>query len=178
MDVAANYQSISNSTFISKVIEHIATSQLTAYFVANNLFLTWQSAYHAHHSTETAMLVITFAIFDTADKADVTLLAALDLSAALDCVERLKILNSLGGCVLGWIASFVLDRSQTVSFADGLSAASTILYGVPQGSVLRPLLYVLYTADVCDIVAYYHEYFHCYANDIQLYMHYAVAAWH
>lgn len=180
-DVAANYRPISNLTFISKVIERIVAGQLTAYLVANNLLPTRQSAYRAHHSTETALLGITSAIFDAADKADVTLLAALDLSAAFDCVdhhillERLRISYGLGGCVLDWIASFLHDRSQTVSFAGGLSAASTVLYGVPQGSVLGPLLYVLYTADVCDIAASHQVHIHCYADDIQLYKHCAVA---
>ena len=115
-DVAANYRPISNLTFISKVIERIVAGQLTAYLVANNLLPTKQSAYRAHHSTETALLGITSAIFDAADKADVTLLAALDLSAAFDCVdhhillERLRISYGLGGCVLDWIASFLQER--------------------------------------------------------------------
>ena len=176
-DVAANYRPISNLTFISKVIGRIVAGQLTAYLVANNLLPTRQSAYRAHHSTETVLLGITSAIFDAADKADVTQLAALDLSAAFDCVdhhtllERLGISYGLGGCVLDWIASFLHNRSQTVSFAGGLSAASTVLYGVSQGSVLGPLLYVLYTADVCDIAASHQVHIHCYADDIQLYRH-------
>ena len=68
---------------------------------------------------------------------------------------------------------FSQDRSQIVSFAGGLSAASTVFYGVPQGSVLGPLLYVLYTADVC--AAFHQVHIHCYADDIQLYKHCAVA---
>ena len=90
-------------------------------------------------------------------------------------LERLRISFSLGGCVLYWIAYFLQDRSQTVSFARELSAASTVLYGMPQGSVLGPLFYVLYTADVCDIAAFHQVHIHCYAYDIQLYMHCAVA---
>ena len=115
-DVAANCRPISNLTFISKVIERIVAGQLTAYLVVNNLLPTRQSAYRAHHSTETALLGITSAIFDAADKANVTLLAALDLSAAFDCVdhhillERLRISYGFGGCVLDWIASFLHDR--------------------------------------------------------------------
>ena len=103
--------------FVVKVIERIVATQLTAYLVANNLLPTIQSAYHAHHSTETVMLEITSAIFDAADKADVTLLAALDLSAAFDCgdyhivLERFRISYDLGGCILDWIASFVRDCS-------------------------------------------------------------------
>ena len=180
-DIAANYQLIFNLTFMSKVIERIVASQFTAYLVANNLLPTRQSAYRAHHSTETALLGITSAIFDAADKANVTLLAALDLSAAFDCVdnyillEHLRISYGLGGCVLDWIASFLQNRSQTVSFAGGLSAASIVLYCVPQGSVLGPLLYVLYTADVCDIAASHLVHIHCYADDIQLYKHCVVA---
>ena len=97
-------------------------------------------------ANDTAMLGITSAIFDVADKADVTLLAALDLNTAFDCVDHhillecLRISYGLGGCVLDWIASFLRERSQTFFLVGGLSAASTVLYGVPQGSVLGPRL--------------------------------------
>ena len=133
-DVAANYRPISNLTFISKIIERIVASQLTSYLVANNLVPTRQAAYRAHHSTGTATLGITSAILNAADKTDVTLLAALDLNAAFDCVdhyillERLIISYGLGGCVLDWIASFLWDRSQTVCFTGVLCSFHCLIW--------------------------------------------------
>jgi len=86
----------------------------------------------------------------------VTLLALLDLSAAFDCVDydillsRLQFVFRLGGVVLGWIWSFLTDRSQCVSSGASLLLLIILCFGVPQGSVLGPLLFVLYTAEVFD----------------------------
>ena len=105
--------------------------------------------------------------------ADITLLAALDLRTAFDCVDRRilqeRLKNSYGfdGCVLDRIAFFLRNRSQTVSFAEGLSAVSIVLYGEPQGFVLGPQLNVLFTADVCDLAASHPVHIHCFVNDMQ-----------
>ena len=105
--------------------------------------------------------------------ADITLLAALDLRTAFDCVdhrillERLRNSYSFDCCVLDRIAFFLRNRSQTVSFAERLSAVSIAFYGVPKGFVLGPLLYVLFTADVCDLAASHPVHIHSYANGMQ-----------
>src|SRR5664279_2344881 len=91
-----------------------------------------------------------------ADDRKVTLPGLLDMSAAFDCVDQLILLHRLrvafgiDGMVLDWIRSFLSGRTQQVVYNGGRSAISTVLYGVPQGSVLGPLLYVLYTAPLFE----------------------------
>ena len=73
------------------------------------------------------------------------------------------------GNVLEWLQTFISDRTHTVSFQGQLSPPTTLGYGVPQGSVLGPLLFTMYTADVCDIVTSHGLSNHAYADDQQAY---------
>jgi len=106
----------------------------------------------------------------------VTLLAVLDLRAAFDCVNhdillsRLQSSFSLGGITLTWIWSFLTDRSQRVLFNRSLSIEIILLFGVPQESVLGPFLFLLYAAQIFDIVASFGLSGHTYADDSQLYI--------
>ena len=91
--ITANYCPISNLTFESKLIERIVAQQIVTYLTVNNFFLIAQSAYRSFHSTEAAMLCITFDMYDAADKSKVTLLAMLDFSAAFDSVDHTIVLK-------------------------------------------------------------------------------------
>ena len=109
-----------------------------------------------------------------ADGAEVTLLGLLDLSAAFDTVDhtilidRLRVSFGLGGSVLSWITSFICDRTQTVVFNQERSRTVLVTSGVPKGSVLGPLLFLLYTADVLTITQRHGLKAHSYADDIQI----------
>jgi hypothetical protein len=176
-DSPSSYRPVSNLTFVSKLIERLVYGQLTTYLLDHHLLPPQQSAYRKHHSTETAMLKITSDIYDAADAGHVTLLALLDLSAAFDTVDhdillqRLHRTYGIGGTVLHWIQSFLADRSLIVNFAGQHSTSSVLSCGVPQGSVTGPLLFNLYTADVISIAQSYDVRVHCYADDLQLYVH-------
>ena len=111
------------------------------------------------------------------DRGQVTLFALLDLSAAFDTVDhhilldRLQSAFGIRGSVIDWIQSFITNRSQTVSFAGDVSTESVVTCGVPQGTVLGPILFLLYTADVTNIALHCGLNVHSYADDTQLYDH-------
>ena len=99
----------------------------------------------------------------------------LDLSAAFDTVDhtillqRLQTSFGLNGTVLSWFCSYLDQRRQHVCHRGKQSATSDVQFGVPQGSVLGPLLFVLYTADIVNIIACQGLLAHQYADDIQVY---------
>lgn len=175
-DEPKNYRPISNLSFISKVIERIVSEQVRTYLTESNLMPSLQSAYRPGHSTETALLKIVSDIIDEADKQKVTLLSLLDMSAAFDTVDfqillrRLETTYGISGNALGWFSSFLSDRKQTVTFAGRRSAPARLVCGVPQGSVLGPLLFVLYAADVMEIARCHGVNVHAYADDMQTYV--------
>ena len=147
------------------------------YLNENGLMPRLQSAYRRHHSTETALLRVLSDIFAATDKQCVTLLGLLDLSSAFDCVDhavpldRLQLVFGLNGCALDWLASFLDARTQQVCYQRLLVRHHpSSIYGVPQGSVLGPLRYLLYTAELFDLIAKCGMTAHCYADDTQVYV--------
>jgi hypothetical protein len=98
------------------------------------------------------------------------------MSAAFDTVDsqfllrRLETTYGIGGKALGWFSSFLSDRKQIITFAGKRSAPSRLVCGVPQGSVLGPLLFALYAADVMTIAQGHGVNVHTYADDTQTYI--------
>ena len=174
-DELKNYRPISNLTFISKVIERIVAEQITRHLNEANLMPPLQSAYRCHHSTETAVMKVLSDILDAMDARKVSLLGLLDLSAAFDTVDhgillrRLQTSFGIDRLPLDWIRSFLTDRTQAVAFRGATSSHTPLRYGVPQGSVLGPLLFLLYTADVGAVAQRHGVSVHSYADDTQLY---------
>ena len=149
-------------------------SVLNDYLHHNNLMPLYQSAYRKCHSTETALLEIISNMFSAINDQRITLLSLLDMSCAFDCVNheillgRLRSSYGISGVVLQWIESFLTGRTQQVNFSDQVSNVGFLRSGVPQGSVLGPLLFLLYTSEVPELVNKYKFYCHGYADDIQI----------
>ena len=129
---------------MSKVMERAVAKQLNSYLTDNKLLQRNQSAYRRQHSTETALLRVWSDFLTAADSRRVSLLSLIDLSSAFDCVdhnillERLQISFGLDDIVLRWIRCYLSDRTQQVAYAGQLSTVQSVLYGVPQCSVLGP----------------------------------------
>ena len=112
-----------------------------------------------------------------ADNGKVTLVGLLDLSATLDMVnhgillDRLRVAFGIQGTALSWIKAFVRSRTQRVSLAGGHSGSSPVTCGVPHDSVLGPVLFLLYTADVISITRRHDIGVHSFADSTQPYQH-------
>ena len=171
-----NYRPVSNLPFISKVLEKVVSVRIDDHLTQNNLHEPHQSAYRKFHSTETALLKVQNDILQSLDKNDVTILVLLDLSAAFDTIDHKTLLHRLendfliGENSLKWIASYLTDRYQTVCVNDKLSAPVKMNFSVPQGSVLGPKFFTMYTKPVGDICRRHGLYHHFYADDSQLYL--------
>ena len=171
-----NYRPISNLPTLSKVIEKVVTRQLCNYMVKNGLENKFQSAYRKAHSTETALLRVNNDVLMAVDAKKAVALVLLDLSAAFDTVDhatlcsRLETLLGLKGTVLSWFQSYLSSRSQCVSVGDALSDVLSLTFGVPQGSVLGPFLFTIYTLPLTTIANRHGVSIHLYADDTQLYV--------
>ena len=169
-----NYRPISNLSFLSKATERIVLTQLSAYLNANNLFPTSQSAYRPGHSTKTALLNVMNDILHALDNGDVTVVTLLDLSAAFDTIDhnilcqRLEHLYGIFGTPLNWFRCYLSNRTQTVTINNKLSQPTLLNFGVPQGSVLGPILVILYTKPLNTLIGRHSISNQSFADDTQL----------
>src|SRR3977135_128017 len=175
----SSYRPISNLLYVSKLLERCVAKQLSGYLSSGAHYEAFQSAYRPHHSTETALLRVQNDILTSIDNKKVTLLVLLDLSAAFDTVDHTILLNRLKnigitGLVYDWFSSYLTGRTQAV-FLDGVSSDSVNLTcGVPQGSVLGPILSNIYTQPLGEIAKKHGLNYHFYADDTQLYTSFSV----
>ena len=180
--VLKNYRPVANLTFLSKTLERVVASRLLSHLTANNLHGPFQSAYRPCHSTETALIRVQNDILTSLDKGNMVILVLLDLSAAFDTIDHNILLTrmehdaAISGTCLQWFASYLANRQQSVLVKGCESSKIEVTYGVPQGSVLGPVSFNLYTTPIANIMIDHSMPYHVYADDTQLYMSFRIGS--
>ena len=172
----SNYRPISHLSYLSKLTERLVKNRLTDHLTKNLLLNPYQSAYTKFHSTETTLLSVHDFIIRAMSKQQVTGLCLLDLSAAFDTIDHSILLHRLNSwfginnIALSWIQSYLTSRSFSVDINGIKSSPFQLFYGVPQGSVLGPLLFILYTTPLSTIISRSSVNHKLYADDTQLFL--------
>ena len=148
-----NYRPISLLSSISKVVEKIVFIQVYDYFSKQNLLYDGQYGFRKIHSTELAAVELVDRIRLYMDKSQIPLSVFLDLSKAFDTLDHSILLTKLNfygfsGSALTWFQSYSSHRQQCVDFDGTVSDICTLSTGVPQGSILGPLLFIIYMNDI------------------------------
>ena len=166
-----NYRPISLLPSISKVFEKVVFLQLYTYFNENNLLYDSQYGFRSLHSTEFAAIEITDKIYQNLDNKKSPLAIYLDLSKAFDTIDHSILIHKLEyygikGTSLKWFTSYLTNRKQYVQFNNETSSSNLISTGVPQGSILGPLLFIIYMNDIAKVTTKFH--FTLYADGTSL----------
>jgi hypothetical protein len=174
-EILKNFRPVSNIPVISKYIEKVVVAQLVCHLDRNGFQEKFQSAYKKYHSTETALLCVHNNILQALDSGQCVLLILLDLSAAFDTVDHAILLRRLSNMgvvdsALSWFHSYLTDRTQRVQIHGVKSKAHNLSCGVPQGSVMGPILFLVYLTPLGDIMRQSGHSFMLYADDNQIYI--------
>ena len=144
--------------FCFKTFEGIIFDQIITHLIENNLIEQFQSAYKAGHSTETALLRVVNDLLCFIDDGKMTMLTMLDLSAAFDTIDHDILISRLSNTfgikdkALQLIKTYLIHRNQIIKINNMYSNELPVLYGVPQGSVLGPLLFTMYIFPISDVI--------------------------
>ena len=152
-----NYRPISLLPLISKVIEKIIHQQVQEYLDQNKVLFNFQSGFRSNHSTDTCLSYLHDKILTGFDKGLMTGMIAIDLQKAFDTIDhnilirKMKIIG-FSNNTIKWFQSYLSDRIFYVSVDNYLSDPGKINCGVPQGSILGPLLFLIYINDMSQSV--------------------------
>jgi hypothetical protein len=176
----SNYRPVANLPFVSKLIERVISKQIVTHLNDGGFWDPQQYAYRQFHSCETALLDVLDFVYSGIDDKKVTLLVLLDLSAAFDTIDHNILSQRLQKCGIAerahkWIIDYLSNRQQIIKCKDVLSSPQPVLYGVPQGSVLGPVLFNVYLTGLRDILISHGIHYVFYADDLQLMLHSTVA---
>ena len=152
-----NYRPISLLPLISKIIEKIIHNQTQSFLDENKILYTYQSGFRKHYSTDTCLSYLTDRLRNGFEKGLLTGMILIDLQKAFDTIdhsillEKMKYL-SFSESTIRWFTSYLSNRSFIVSVGKELSSRGKLNCGVPQGSILGPLLFLLYVNDMPQAV--------------------------
>ena len=167
------YRPISILPYFSKVFEIILQHQINVFIDNNKFIFDRQSGFRSKRSCTTALLNVTEDIRKDVDAKKIVFLTLLDHSKAFDTVNheillsKLKHIYNFSDTASKLLHSYLLNRSQSVCIGNKVSNTLSVSRGVPQGSILGPLLFILYINDLPSILSTHTV--HIYADDVQLY---------
>lgn len=167
----SNYRPISLLSNVEKILEKLMYSRMISFINRHRIFFNRQFGFRKSHSTSHALLNIVERIRQSLDEGNFACGVFVDLQKAFDTVDHSILISKLNhygirGIANDWFKSYLLNRSQFVSISSSNSTIKTIPHGVPQGSVLGPLLFLIYINDLHRAI-FSSETFH-FADDTHL----------
>ena len=152
-----SYRPISLLSVQSKIAERIVQKQLSEFLIGSRQLNPNQHSYRQNHSTTTAWCQLTDALFSATDQNLISAILAVDQSSAFDCVSHEILLRKLESYNISrnsipWFRSYLENRTNCVSIGTKLSIMKPVHSGVPQGSVLGPILYAVYTNEMPEML--------------------------
>ena len=180
-DDLSNYRPISNLSFLSKIIERCVGDQIYTHLIEHNLLCMYQSGYRKFHSCETVITKVCNDLVTVTNdnKLHHCLIMLLDMSSAFDTLQHDSLLQSIhddfgiDSIAFQWLHSYLSDRHSCVLVNKTKSSCFKFEIGVPQGSVLGPLLFILFTNNLQSIAKKHDFLFHSYADDSQFYLRFS-----
>ena len=167
----ANYRPISLTCICCKIQEHILVSNVMTHLNRQSILYEWQYGFRPKHSTDTQLITFTHELAQNLDKRKQTDIIILDFSKAFDKVSHRHLIHKLqfygiNKTVTNWINTFLSSRTQRVILDGTTSDQIQVTSGVPQGSVLGPILFLLY---INDLPTGTHSHIRLFADDAILY---------
>ena len=152
-----NYRPISLLSYVDKILERAVCSRLSAYLNQLNFLCCNQFGFRSKHSTELALISLMDRIYSAIDAGDFVLFISIDLRKAFEVIRHdilIEKLENVGirGSILQWFVSYLNDRWHRTYVNNSHSNYLCMKTGVPEGSCLRPLMFLIYVSDISNII--------------------------